>query len=151
MRFQTFVLRNQCSPLCYVWRKCISLFVKNDSEETAQHQPKGLVGVIAIDIEKVEPSTIKTGSKLKEIHFAEQKGNYIGRNTQLLENEIKEEWVKIQKYYEALENELDKTNPIFKYKGKHLCEYFRSIYSLENINKAIHCCPVKVSDDYYKV
>lgn len=137
LRFQTFVLRNQCSPLCYVWRKCISLFVKNDSEETAQHQPKGLVGVIAIDIEKVEPSTIKIGSKLKEIHFAEKDGNYIGRNTQLPDDVIKEECVKIQEYYKALENELDKTNPIFKYEGKHLCECFRSIYSLENINKAI--------------
>ena len=32
---------------------------------------------------------------------------------------------------------MGESNPIFNYNGKHLCEYFRNIYSFENITKAI--------------
>lgn len=137
LRFQTFVLRNHCTPLCYAWIKVKSIFDKKDSDEQAQYQPKGLVGVIAIDIEKVEPSVIHNGSKLKEIHFAEKDGNYMNRNTRLSEELIRQECDKIQKYYEALKEDLGESNPIFNYNGKHLCEYFRNIYSFENITKAI--------------
>ena len=155
LSFQTFMLRYQCYPHVILINKCKSavgyiknLFDKESQTKTPWRQPKGLVGVIAIDMKRVLAPTVGTGSHLEDIYFAEKGGDYHARNTHLPVQQIKAEYKKIQDYYTVLSSEINQNfgdNRIFKYEtlgdngeiiSIHLCDCFKAIYSYEKIIKA---------------
>lgn len=148
LSLQTFALRYQCNPFRYMYLSCVktikkikSILTKGDSVVTPKRQPKGLVGVIAIDLKSVEGTCLNNGNI--KIHFAEDNGDYENRDTRLAENIIKDQCIQIKGYYENLKLP---NSRMFKYESidssgkiveQDLCDCFINIYSYDNIQKAI--------------
>lgn len=137
---QTFALKYGYPPYKNICTTLKSYFFKTKK----YRQPKGLVGVIAVNFKNVKHTNLSSSPEedLGDIHFADKNGDYDNRNTHLDEAIIRLEYEKIVRYYELIGCEIEanfKDNLLFQYSDMEgnnsirIDVLLKKIYSLENI------------------
>lgn len=154
---QTGILKRGVCYTTYLWRVfkgIISGIWDKLKDKTVKinvkRMPKGLVGVIAVDINSVSNTKIESNNiGFNEIYFADPNGDYYNRNTNLTDEEIKSQCGIISTHYDEIKNEIDKKykdNSLFLYedniagdviKKTHICDKFFELYSFDNIKRYI--------------
>jgi hypothetical protein len=110
-------------------------------------KPKGLVAVIAVDIDNIESVSLTENTQqgnLTKIFFADEAGEYENRNTFLQEEEIDRQCKIISDYYDTIGKEIEenfKDKKLFYYKNnekKRIDIMFKEYYSSNEIKKTIN-------------
>lgn len=155
---QTYTLRKGYPPHIIVLKctikktkQILSYFGNKPNVLRIHRQPKGLVGVIAVDIKKIKDVEFGDNSTdLNEIYFADKNGDYDSRNTHLSSEIIKSQCKIINNHYIQIGKTIDrefKNNPLFYYEEidkngnilkKSLDKIFSEIYSFQNITSYIN-------------
>ncbi len=123
---QTYYLRKGITPIDTMVRFCIDIphrflrtIIKKEVVYMPKRQPKGLVGVLAVNIQKVNGAIISDDpTELNEIYFADKDGDYDKRNTHLGVDKIKEQCQIICRHYSKIGKEIQndfQDNPLFYY------------------------------------
>lgn len=138
---QTFGLRYGHPP----YKNVFNTFWGKAVKKRRYRQPRGLVGIIAVNFKKVKNSKLSESPEedLNAIYFVDKDGDYENRNTHLSQEEISAQHQIITKYYDKIGKDIED-----QFDGNSLFQYYetensapvrvdvklKDIYSLQSIN-----------------
>ena len=104
--YTSFLWCSFVKKLKRIWKKCI---IRKDVEIEVKRMSRGLVGVIAVDINSVSNTKIdENNTGFNEIYFADQDGDYYNRNTSLSEEVIENQCKIIEDHYKSIQEEINR-------------------------------------------